>query len=192
MRQSGGLVVANEITTGFGRTGAWFGYENYGIRPDIVAMGKGMGNGFPVSAVAMTGAVAEQLEQDAGFRYAQSHQNDALGCAIASEVIKVMRACSLVERSATVGDLLKAHLQMLAREHSCIVEVRGRGLMLVVEFDTSVDLASIQRQLFEQGFLVGYSPSVRLLRFFPPLVMPVEDCVDMVMALGQVLDRAKM
>jgi acetylornithine aminotransferase len=75
IRQAGGWIVANEITTGMGRTGKWFGFQHYNIQPDIVALGKGLGNGYPVSAVAMRRDMAEKLEES-GFRYAQSHQND--------------------------------------------------------------------------------------------------------------------
>ncbi len=81
IRQRGGLLVVDEVTTGLGRTGAWYGFEHYALQPDIVALGKALGNGYPVSAVAMTHDLADRLEQD-GFHYVQSHQNDPLGCAI--------------------------------------------------------------------------------------------------------------
>jgi len=82
VKQADGLIVANEVTTGMGRTGKWFGFQHYDIRPDIVCLGKGLGNGYPVSAVAMGQSIAEKSE-NSGFRYAQSHQNDPLGCAVA-------------------------------------------------------------------------------------------------------------
>ncbi len=77
---NGGLVVVNEVTTGIGRTGTWFGHQHYDIAPDIVAMGKGIGNGYPVSATALAPGVIERLGGQP-VRYAQSHQNDPAGAA---------------------------------------------------------------------------------------------------------------
>ena len=102
VRASGGLIVANEITTGIGRTGKWFGFQHYDIQPDIVALGKGLGNGYPVSAVAVREETAEKLERG-GFHYVQSHQNDPLGCAIAREVIAALHEEKLIERGAELG-----------------------------------------------------------------------------------------
>ncbi|MEW6758969.1 MAG: aminotransferase class III-fold pyridoxal phosphate-dependent enzyme, partial [Acidobacteriota bacterium] len=90
VKESGGLLVVDEVTTGFGRTGTWFGLEHYGLIPDAVAVGKGLGNGYPVSAAAFSAETSEAL-RSLGFRYAQSHQDDPLGCAVAAEVIAVLR-----------------------------------------------------------------------------------------------------
>ena len=76
------VFVVDEVTTGIGRTGKWFGYMHYSIVPDIVCMGKGLGNGYPVSAIAMTEDISERALA-AHFHYAQSHQNDSLGCRVA-------------------------------------------------------------------------------------------------------------
>jgi 4-aminobutyrate aminotransferase-like enzyme len=100
-----------------GRTGRWFGFQHYDVRPDIVALGKGLGNGYPVSAVAMSHEVAERMERG-GYRYAQSHQNDPLGCAVASEVIAVMREERLVERGAEAGAAFLQGMQQLVGEHA--------------------------------------------------------------------------
>jgi acetylornithine aminotransferase len=89
VKRAGGTIVANEVTTGMGRTGKWFGFQHYDIQPDIVALGKGLGNGYPVSAVAIRRDIADELERS-GFHYAQSHQNDPLGCAVATEVIATL------------------------------------------------------------------------------------------------------
>ena len=90
VKENDGLVLINEVTTGIGRTGLWFGYQHYDILPDIVAMGKGIGNGYPVSATAFAPSVIERLE-GRPVKYAQSHQNDPLGCTIGLEVIKVIK-----------------------------------------------------------------------------------------------------
>lgn len=172
LRQQGGTIMANEVTTGFGRTGRWFGYEHYGLLPDIVAMGKSIGNGYPVSAVAMSRDIAARLEES-GLRYAQSHQNDALGCAVAAEIIKVIREEGLIMKAAATGERFKKGLDQLAGLHDCIGEIRGRGLMLVVEFrrDCSLSLEAVHDRLFEGGFLTGYNIAGNLIRFYPALII---------------------
>lgn len=90
IRSRGGIIITNEITTGIGRTGEWFGYNHYGIVPDIVAVGKGVGNGYPVSAVVSAQKIVDRLDLDL-FHYGQSHQNDPLGAAVALEVISIYR-----------------------------------------------------------------------------------------------------
>jgi len=102
VKEQGGLIIIDEVTTGIGRTGKWYGFEHYNIKPDIVAIGKGLGNGYPVSAVVMSQKVAQELETH-HFHYAQSHQNDPLGCAIASEVIATIEDNRLVDRSYYLG-----------------------------------------------------------------------------------------
>lgn len=188
VRQHNGLVMANEVTTGFGRTGAWFGYEHYELQPDIIAMGKSMGNGYPVSAVAMEADIAGRLEK-AGFRYAQSHQNDALGCAITTEVIKIIKEEKLIKRSSEVGAEFKNKLEQLGKRHDCIKEVRGRGLMLAVEFkeDKHFSLPSVHRKLFEGGFLAGYNLAGNLLRFYPALIIKESSVENMLGSLDDIL-----
>lgn len=191
VRQHGGLVVVDEVTTGLGRTGAWYGFEHYGLRPDIVALGKGLGNGYPVSAVAMVPAIADRLEEGR-FRYAQSHQNDPLGCAVAKEVVTVIREEGLVKRSDEVGTHFLHELQTLGTRHDVVKEVRGRGLMIAMEFgadDERFSLASVFHDLLDTGFLVGYKPAVNLLRFYPPLTIGVKDIGKLVERLDRILDN---
>jgi len=190
VRDRGGLVLANEVTTGMGRTGAWYGFEHYDLRPDIVALGKGLGNGYPVSAVAMTDAVVDRLTE-VGFRYAQSHQNDPLGCAVAKEAIAIIREEGLVRRSADMGARFLGGLRLLAERHDAVGEARGRGLMLAMEFvadDGGNSLALTFNELLASGFLVGYKPAARLLRFFPPLTIGEREISDLVERLDRILD----
>lgn len=186
-RGAGGLVVVDEVTTGLGRTGEWYGFRHYDLTPDIVAMGKGLGNGYPVSAVAMTGAVAVAVESSS-FRYAQSHQNDPLACAVAKEVIAVIAEERLVERSAAVGALFRGELEGLAKRHDSVSEIRGRGLMLTMtlaEERGQFTAERLYRALLASGFLVGCNPAANLLRFYPPLTIEAFD----IAALLKTLDR---
>jgi len=189
IKQQHGLVVVDEVTTGLGRTGAWYGFQHYGFQPDIIALGKGLGNGYPISAVVMTADIAGRLESSP-FHYAQSHQNDPLGCAIAKEVITVIREEGLVERSNSVGTHLLQELCNVEKRHEMVKEVRGRGLMIAMEFDADDEdfsLASLYHELLERGLIVGYKPAANLLRFYPPLTIREEDIEQLLENLGHIL-----
>ncbi len=185
VRESGGLLVCNEITTGMGRMGAWFGFQHYGLAPDVVALGKGLGNGYPVSAVAMRRECADSLERG-GLHYAQSHQNDPLGCAVARAVIAAMREGGWVERGARVGAEFLSQLRERKDRHACVADARGRGMLLALELvpGRGPDAATLFRRLFERGFLVNVYPAGNLLRFDPALTIDEAD----VRALLQCLD----
>lgn len=188
VRAWSGLLVANEVTTGMGRTGLWFGHQHYALNPDLVALGKCLGNGYPVSAVAMTNDVADRL-MDGEFHYAQSHQNDPLAAAVAHEVISVMREERIVERGQRVGQTFLEGLHQLADHFHFIREARGRGMMAVLQFTNGEDTPSVTTvcyELLERGFIVGSKPAFNLLRFFPPLITPEEDVMSLLEELRQI------
>ncbi len=192
VQEDGGVVVVNEITTGMGRTGKWFGYQHYDLRPDIVALGKGLGNGFPVSATAIRRVFADKLEHS-GFRHAQSHQNNPLGCAIAREVIAILREERLIERSRDVGASFLAGLGRLRAANPKIKDVRGRGMLLAVEFDPNSGLSgtTVQSALWDRGFIAGGYPAGYPagtgLRFDPPLTIEESDLSRLLDTLASVL-----
>jgi acetylornithine/N-succinyldiaminopimelate aminotransferase len=190
VRREGGLIVANEVTTGMGRTGKWFGFQHYDIAPDIVALGKGLGNGYPVSAVAMRGDIGNRLEQG-GLQYAQSHQNDPLGCAVVKEVIATLREEKWIERGNAVGAHFLEGLQHLAARHSVVKEARGRGMLLGLELYPSdrLTVQAVYRSLQEEGFLVGYYPAGNLLRFDPALTIDRKDINQLLDCLDSILQR---
>ena len=193
VKQWNGLIVVDEVTTGLGRTGAWYGFQHYSLQPDIIALGKGLGNGYPVSAIVMKDDVALRLETSS-FRYAQSHQNDALACAVAKEVITVVQEDGLIERSNIIGAKFLNELEVMRQRYNNIKEVRGRGLMLAVEFknnDETFSLASVYSKLLESGFLVGYKPAANLLRFYPALTINEHDIESMLDVLDQILEKTK-
>ncbi len=192
VQTGGGSVVGNEITTGMGRTGKWFGYQHYDLRPDIVALGKGLGNGFPVSATAIRREVAQALEAG-GFRHAQSHQNNPLGCAVASAVIATLRDDRLVERGRDLGASLLGGLARLRAERPAIQEVRGRGMLLALELSPESGLSgsALQAALWERGFIAGGYPAGYPagtgLRFDPSLTIDEADVSGVLEPLGEVL-----
>ena len=190
VRENNGIIVVNEVTTGTGRTGKWFGFQHYNISPDIVAIGKGIGNGYPVSVIALTNKTAEAVEKT-GFRYAQSHQDDPLGCAVVKEVINIIERDNLIERAAQMGAILEHEFVSLSKKHRCIKEVRGTGLMFVMEFLESSDipLKTVHRELFDAGYIAGFNPSANLLRFYPPLIIEEAQIKNMASSLSTIILR---
>jgi len=132
IKANDGLVLVNEVTTGVGRTGAWFGYQHYGLSPDIVALGKGIGNGYPVSVTAFSPGVIDRLAGKP-VKYAQSHQNDPLGAAVVREVVHIIRDEGLIERCKDLATLLMGGLNEVKARSGRIKEIRGRGLMIALE-----------------------------------------------------------
>ncbi|QOR36679.1 aspartate aminotransferase family protein [Clostridium sp. 'deep sea'] len=168
VQNNGGLLVINEVTTGFGRTGMWFGYNHYNIKPNIIAMGKALGNGYPISAVVMDKNTAFEVENKK-FTYAQSHQNDPLGCRIACQVISQFKKQELLKKSQELSQFFIKSLQTINSKQ--IRGVRGRGLMLALELNKE-NLASLMyKELLKRGFLVGYHPTENILRFYPTLLI---------------------
>jgi len=177
VRDGGGFFMVNEVTTGFGRTGAWFGHGHYGIRPDVVALGKGIGNGYPVSFTAFAPEVLDALCGDP-TPYAQSHQNDPLGAAVALEVVRVIEDEGLIERSRESGALLLAGLEDVGERVGGVLAVRGRGLMVAVDLDDDVHnswAVHVQRELVHRGFILARRPDTSSLRIDPPLTIEHED-----------------
>ena len=179
------LVIAEEVTTGIGRLGKWFGFQHYDVVPDIVVTGKALGNGFPVSAVTISSDVAGKFKQSP-FVYAQSHQNDPFGCAIGLEVIKIIEETDLIATSNAVGIYFKEQLELVLNNHKDKVkEVRARGLMLALEFKDDFDGKKISDSLFETGNVIGFE--LNTLRFLPPLTIKTSDIDKMIDKLNCLL-----
>lgn len=184
-RENGCLIIAEEVTTGFGRLGRWFGFQHYNFMPDMVVAGKALGNGYPISSVTISSTLASQFEQNT-FRYAQSHQNDPLGCAIALETINYIETHNLIDKTNKTGSYFKKQLETLQfKNPEKIKEIRARGLMIAMEFKESIDGELISKQLFESGFVVGFK--MNTLRFLPPLIIKKNDIDKLIQKLGELL-----
>ena len=179
IRSNGGIVICNEITTGMGRTGRWFGYNHYGIVPDIVAIGKGLGSGYPVSSVVCSEDTSKKIDYET-FHYFQSHQNDPLGAYIASEVINVMETENLITSAEKKGDLIKSELNRIKNKYGLIKEVRGRGLMMAIDFVQRDDFSVAQlvnKKLLEQRIILVQRPNSETFRIDPSLTIRDEDII---------------
>lgn len=204
VRENGGLILVNEVTTGIGRTGKWFGYQHYDFTPDVVAMGKGVGNGYPVSVAAFASGVVERLG-DRDVPYAQSHQNDPLGAAVACEVIRIIREEGLIERSLGLANLLRSGLEGVRDRTGRISAIRSRGFMFALDLTDepdgsfAVDLTDdsagsftqrVHRELMDRGYVVCRRPGANPLRIDPSLTVAHADIEGFLAVLEEVLAGA--
>lgn len=195
---AGGLMIADEVQSGFGRTGHWWGYQANGFTPDIVVMGKPMGNGVPLSATAASHAVVS------GYRGKVDHFNTTaatpLQAAAGMAVLDEIAEHGLVERAGRLGAKLKADLAAAVAGHPCIGEVRGCGLFVVTE--VVADRASrapdpalarrIAERLKDRGFLTASAGAAKnLIKLRPPLVIAAADLAAFLPALAEVLDEVE-
>ncbi len=195
IRAAGGLYVADEVQSGFGRTGdAFWGFERHGVMPDIVTMGKPMGNGYPVAGVAVRPEVVERFGSEA--RYFNTFGGNAVAAQAALAVIGTIRSENLVENSRRVGLHLMDRLGTLSARHLCIGEVRGAGLFIGVDIVENRDpsrpdaprTARIVNGLREAGVLISAcGKAANVLKIRPPLILSREQADILVETLDQVL-----
>ncbi len=191
IHKDGGVVQINEITTGMGRTGKWFGYMHYGVTPDIISMGKGIGNGYPVSAVAFNKKTLCKMEEK-DFYHSQSHQNDPLGCAAVNAVIQTMKKENILEKFIFAGSYLMEKLSDLKNKYATLKEIRGRGLIMAMEFSEKIDhdaVVSIYEKLLEKGFIIAKRPKLKVFRIDPPLIIEKRMMDDFVKAMDAILSE---
>ncbi len=192
-RRHGGVCIADEVQTGFGRTGNhYWGFQNWGVVPDIVTMAKGLGNGATISAVVTRREIAEALTQRTHFN---TFGGNPVATAAASAVLDVIEEDGLQENSRVVGGRLKAGLEKLMATHRVIGDVRGMGLMLGVELvrdrgtkePAPKETAEVHEAAREMGLLIGKGGlDGNVLRIKPPMCITAED-VDFAL---DALDRA--
>ena len=176
-KDNDGIVICNEVTTGIGRTGQWFGYNHYDITPDIAALGKGLGNGYPVSCLACSEETAKNINYETFF-YSQSHQNDPLGAFIANEVIDIIEKENLIHAGNKKGERIISELKSLEGKYGIIKEIRGRGLMIAVDFisknETSV-AKLVNDKLKEKRIILVHRRNSETFRIDPCLTIRDED-----------------
>lgn len=181
------LLISEEVTTGMGRTGRWFGFEHENIVPDILVIGKAIGAGLPVSAVVTTADVESRCRGT--LSHLQSHQNDPFSSRLAATVISILQEEHLVESSAQRGSYLLAGLKELQLFCPGIRDVRGLGAMAGAELhpDWSSKGTEIAQRLLEAGFIVDYQPPTATFRLFPPFVISTREIDTFLQAFRRVL-----
>jgi acetylornithine aminotransferase len=172
----GTVLILDEIQSGYGRSGRFFAHQYSGIRPDLITVAKGIANGFPCGALLISPMFEPVLGQ-LGTTFGGNH----LACAAALAVMDVIEQEKLVENAASVGSYLLEQLSSIPGP----VEVRGRGLMIGIEFDEPVKEIR-QRLLFEKHIFTGVS-SNNVIRLLPPLCITGQDADRFLESYSQVL-----
>jgi hypothetical protein len=128
------LVIGDEVMTGFGRTGRWFGLDHWGVRPDLLVAAKGATSGYwPFGFVAARGDIHDRIVSSGGFTHGFTYSHHAVGAAVAREVLRILESEDLVAASASKGERLRSLLNERLGAHPNVGEIRGRGLMIGLE-----------------------------------------------------------
>ena len=197
VRKAGGLFIADEVQPGFGRTGEDFwGHQRIGAKPDIVTMGKPMGNGHPVACVATTVDIMHAFRT--GFRYFNTFGGNPVSCAAASATLDVLESEGLQENARVMGEYLRAGLRKLADTHEVIGNVRGAGLFmgaeLVADRETKQPVPEyvdrVVNGLRDQGILLSKGGrNYTTLKIRPPMPFSAGNADQLLATLDSVLSK---
>lgn len=195
VRAEGGLIIADEVQAGYGRSGTWWGYDHVGLTPDIVVTGKPMGAGLPLAATCASREVVEQFRAET--RYFNTFAASPLQGAVGLAVFDVIAEEGLVEHSRALGTELKASLQQRLGHTPGLIDVRGKGLFLAAEFvdaEGKPDAAhafALVCALRREGFLTSVDGAFNnCIKIRPPLVLPREDALAFLDAFDRVTASA--
>lgn len=203
----GVLLMFDEVMTGMGRTGKMFAYELFGVVPDILALGKGLGGGyFPIGAVAVPAYIHQKIADNSGmFGAGHSWGGNPLGCAVVSKTIDHLREHDLVARCRRMGEYLDHRLRDL-QSHPLVGDIRGIGLMRGIEFvkdkETRAPIdpkyafsARVSAECLKRGMFIEYSSGCNrgqsgdMVMFGPPFIISEAQVDEAVEILGRALDE---
>lgn len=192
VRAAGGLCISDEVQVGCGRLGKTFwGFQLHNVVPDIITIGKPLGNGHPLAAVACTQEVAEKFAN--GMEYFNTFGGNPVSCAIGAEVLRTVKREKLQENSLVVGEFLKNKLNLLARDFTIIGDVRGQGLFLGFELvDAAMKPLGVQadylaNRMKDHGILMSIDgPDHNVLKIKPPIIFTQENAEELILYLKKI------
>lgn len=186
------LLIADEVQSGFGRTGKTFAMQNWDVQPDIVTGGKALGGGTPIGFFSTTDQIAASYTRPG----ASTFGGNPVTAQAAITFLRILQRDGLAERAAQLGSVLKKRLKNLAQNSNLIADVRGLGLMIGVEINDRKDNSAaeltdmILEQMKDDGFLLGKTgPRRNVLTFMPPLIIGEKDINDAVDAFEGILQK---
>jgi 4-aminobutyrate aminotransferase-like enzyme/Ser/Thr protein kinase RdoA (MazF antagonist) len=194
LRDAGGLCIADEVQTGYGRTGSHFyAFEAQGVTPDVVVLGKPIGNGHPIAAVITTPEVAGSF--DNGMEFFSTFGGNPVSCAVGLAVLQIVQDEGLQAHALEVGNHLLAGLRSLQKKHDIVGDVRGAGLFLGVELvrdretlePAAAEANFVINRMAERGILMGTDGPLRnVLKIRPPMPFSIADADHLVATLDDV------
>jgi len=179
--QQGILLILDEIQTGIGRLGTLFGYELYGVEPDVMTLAKGLGSGVPIGAIMAKDSANVFVPGEHGSTFG----GNPLVCAAAYATLKYIIENKVADNARKIGQYFAGRLEELKDKYTFVTDVRGRGLLLAIEFDREI-AADVLGTCLENGLLVNrLKPSA--LRFMPPLIIGRDEVDEAINILDRVL-----
>lgn len=166
--KTGTVLICDEIQCGYGRSGKFFAHQHLGVKPDIITCAKGIGNGFPMGAVIISPKF-EAVYGMLGTTFGGNH----LACTAALAVLDVIEHEQLVDNAAKVGAYLMAELKKLQQTDAHIVDVRGEGLMIGIEYDQPIK--ALRNALVHDEHVFTGAASTNILRLLPPLTLSLDE-----------------
>ncbi len=196
VKRHGGIYIADEVQPGFGRTGDWWGFERYGVLPDLVVLGKPMGNGIPISAVVGTAPIFDRFGSE--VRYFNTFGGNPVSVAAAAAVLDEITDRELRRSARSIGKRLHEELTTLAAIDAGVGEVRGAGLFLALDLISAAGdpdrerAARIVNDLRERRILISASGAHgNILKIRPPLVFGAADADRLLDGLSQALSKSR-
>ncbi len=192
--ERGILLMADEVLTSMGRTGTYFCMEHWGVAPDVVTVGKGFGNGFPVTAMLVSEKHKEAIER---ISASTSYGGNPMACAAALASIEAMEEEGLLEHALELGEVMLARMREIKAAHPIVGDVRGRGCLLGIELvkDRATKEPfeeagrAVYRRAFEKG--VAWVPAWHILRMSPPIVMTEEVALKGLDIIEEAIDEVE-
>jgi acetylornithine/N-succinyldiaminopimelate aminotransferase len=178
---SSALLILDEIQCGLGRTGNYFAYQNYGVKPDIVTIAKPLAAGLPLGAILMTNRVASSMNPG---MHGTTFGGGPLTCAVAIEFLRVLD--ELLNHVREVAGYFRTQLEELKTRHACIREIRGMGLMLGMELDSADTAKAVVSTLLQNRILINRTHET-VLRFLPPYIIRERHVDEVIRALDSAL-----
>ena len=179
------LLILDEVQTGIGRTGAFFAYEHYGIKPDIMSLAKALGNGFPVGAMVATDDVMAAFVPGT---HASTFGGNPLAAAAVTATLNTLIDEEVIKHCADMGRYLQKGLAALQKKFPFIVEVRGIGLIWGIEL--SIDADAVAKEFLKEGIILNCTKGTTL-RLVPPLIIKKEDIDIFLEMAGRIFERKK-
>lgn len=197
VRQAGGLCIADEVQVGFGRVGShWWAFEEHGVRPDMVVMGKPAGNGHPLGVLVTRREIAERFAN--GMEYFNTFGGNPVSCAAGLAVLDALEGQQLLANAQAQGEFLMGGLRQLMQRHAQIGDVRGRGLFLGIDMvsdrqskaHATATAGAIANRMRELGVLAGTDgPFDNVIKLRPPMTLQREHAELLLGVMGQAMDE---
>ena len=182
--RTGALLIIDEIQCGLGRTGKYFAYQHYGVKPDIVTVAKPLAAGLPLGAILTTNRVASGMHPG---MHGTTFGGGPLACAVAIEFLRTVDG--LMSHIRQMGRYFREKLEALQAQHASILEVRGMGLMLAIEIDSADTAKATVQRLLDRGILINRTHET-VLRFLPPYIIQKKHVDEVIRALDSALASA--